>query len=360
MRLSFLIGLAALAGQTAYAADFETLADGAIRHTASGWTFPKAVGDFQRVGDPQGIAGTRDGVANYEFTADGNQYSATVYVYPPDSPAEDASLEGAKAALVYRLKAVPLAQSWSEGPFRAGKSPVLVGEKAFYKIGIGPESYQTNLYYFDTGKWVVKFRISVQKSVKGTFQALDTFIRNQPWESLGLTAESCTGSACKTDRAIAMHGMIPEQISLLLVGAKLKEVFPREIPACEAGALESALTAASPAPAADPPEPIEIAAACTPEKGSRASFLRITLAQDMLDKLESESPDGLSLRGPITFVVLNRGKESFYTQMHDGRLDAATIARMLKGFGVGKHVIFARGDKNGMNAKPVSRFIADL
>jgi hypothetical protein len=360
MRMLFLMGLAALTSQTAYAQEFQNLAEGAVRHSASGWTFPKAVGNFQRVGDPEGIAGTPDGVATYEWSDNGNQNTATVYVYPPDTRAEDASLEGAKAALVSRLKAVPLAQSWSEGPFRAGKTPVLVGEKAFYKIGIGPDSSQTNLYYFDTGKWVVKIRLSAQKTMKGTFQALDTFVRDLPWDSLGLTAESCTGSACKADRAIAMHGMIPEQISILLVGSKLKEVFPREMPACEASALESALTAASPAPATDPPEPIEITAACTPGKGSRASFLRITLAQDMLDKLESESPDGLSLRGPITFVVLNRGKESFYTQMHDGRLDAATIARMLKGFGEGKHIIFARGDKNGMNAKPVSRFIADL
>src|SRR5688572_20130920 len=114
MRLPILVGLAALTGQTAYAEEFQTLADGAIRHTASGWTFPKAIGNFQRVGDPQGIAGTRDGVANYEWSDNGNQNTATVYVYPPDTRADDASLEGAKAAIVYRLKAVPLAQSWSE------------------------------------------------------------------------------------------------------------------------------------------------------------------------------------------------------------------------------------------------------
>ena len=59
----------------------------------------------------------------------------------------------------------------------------------------------------------------------------------------------------------------------------------------------------------------------------RASFLRVTLAQDMLDTINSQSPDGLSLRGPMTFVVVNRGKESIYTQMHDGRLDAAQHRR---------------------------------
>lgn len=358
MKLVLLLGLTALTAQTAYAEPFQKQADGAVLHTASGWTFPQSIGDFQRVGDPQGIAGTPDGIANYEFVVNGNQHSATVYVYPPDSRAADASLEGAKAAIVARLKSLPLAQLWSEGPFRAGTAPVLVGEKAFYKIGIGPQSYQTNLYYFDTGKWIVKIRLSVQKTEKETFQALDTFVRNQPWDSLGLTAESCTGIACRTDRAIASHGMIPEQISILMVGSKLKEVFPRELPACEASTIESALTAASPAPTGDPPQPIEIAAACAPGKGVRASFLRVTLAQDMLEAINSQSPDGLSLRGPITFVVVNRGKESIYTQMHDGRPDAATIARMLQVSDDDERV-FAKADRNGKNATPESRFIAD-
>ena len=360
MRLCLLIGFAALAGQSAHAEQYQQLADGAFRHPESGWTFPAAVGDFKRVGDPIGIAGMRDAVANYELLANGNKHAATVYVYPPDSRAEDASLDGAKAAIVAQLKSLPLAQLWSEGPFRAGKTPVLVGDKAFYKIGIGPDSYQTNLYYFDTGKWVVKVRLSVQKTEKDTFRALDAFVRDLPWDSLGLTAESCTGSACRIDRAIPMHGMIPEQLAIMLVGSKLKEVFPRELPPCEGGALETALTAASPAPASDPPQPIEIAAACTPGKGVRASFLRVTLPQDMLDSIISGSPDGLSLRGPMTFVVVNRGRGSIYTQMHDGRLDAPSITRMLQGSADDKNLQFAKGDKNGKNATYEGRFIVDL
>ncbi|HET9475117.1 MAG TPA: hypothetical protein VFO82_14555, partial [Steroidobacteraceae bacterium] len=148
------------------------------------------------------------------------------------------------------------------------------------------------------------------------------------------------------------------QISILMVGSKLKEIFPRDLPACEVSAIESALTPASPAPTSDAPQPIEIAAACAPGKGVRASFLRVTLAQDLLESINSQSPDGLSLRGPITFVIVNRGKESFYTQMHDGRPDAATIARMLQASGDGERV-FAKADKNGKNATLESRFIAD-
>src|SRR5688572_155545 len=89
MKLVLILGLSALTAQTAHAEPFQKLADGAVLHTASGWTFPQSIGDFQRVGDPQGIAGTPDGVANYEFVVNGNKQSATVYVYPPDSRAEE-------------------------------------------------------------------------------------------------------------------------------------------------------------------------------------------------------------------------------------------------------------------------------
>jgi hypothetical protein len=302
-----------LTGRTVCAENFQELADGGVRHTESGWVFPKAVGEFQRVGNPEEVAGTRDKVAKYERSAEGNRIAATVYVYPADSRAEDASLEGAKAVIVAGLKSAALAQSWSEGPFRAGKTPVLVGEKAFYKIGIGPDSSQTNLYYFDTGKWVVKIRLTPQKTEKDTFQSLDTFVRDQSWDSLGLTTETCTGSACRADRPVAVHGALPEQL-----------------------------------------------AGCAPAKGMRASFVRMTLSQDIRDKIEIQSPDGLSLRDPLTFVVLSNGKNSIYTQMHDGPLDAASVARMLETLRGTRHTIFANGDKRGKNAKPVIRFVGEM
>jgi hypothetical protein len=352
--------LALLAGRTVCAENFQELADGGVRHTESGWLFPKAIGEYQRVGNPEEVAGTRDKVAKYERSTEGNRIAATVYVYPPDSRAEDAPLEGAKAVLVAGLKSADLAQLWSEGPFRAGKTPVLVGEKAFYKIGIGPDSSQTNLYYFDTGKWVVKIRMSPQKTEKDTFQSLDTFVRDQSWDSLELTTETCTGRACRADRPLAVHGALPEQLAMLLVNAKLKDVFPREMPACEAGALEAALAAPGPQQADGQPEPLHVAAGCAPAKGMKASFVRMTLSQEIRDKIELQSPDGLSLRDPLTFVVLSNGKNSIYTQMHDGPLDAASVARMLETLRGTRHMIFANADKRGKNAKPVIRFVGEM
>jgi hypothetical protein len=353
----FASAIALILFRAAHAEDFEKVADEALRHTESGWIFPKAVGDFQRVGEPQKITGTRDCAARYDRSANGLQSTATVYLYPADSPAADASLDGAKAAIVADLKNTPLVQLWSEGPFRAGKTLPLLGEKAFYKVGIGPQSSQTNLYYFDTGKWVVKVRLSVQKTEEDTFQKLDTFVRDLPWDSLGLSTDSCTGPACRTDRLIAAHGALPEQLAMLLITSKLKEVFPREMPPCDAGTLGTVLTAESATQAEGEAQPLEVMAACAPRKGWKASFLRMTLAEDILLMLETRSPDGLSLRGPISFVALNQGKNTIYTQMHDGKLDGTSVGRILEALNAEAPLAFATADKSGKNPKSVPRFI---
>jgi hypothetical protein len=86
----------------------------------------------------------------------------------------------------------------------------------------------------------------------------------------------------------------------------------------------------------------------------------MTLSQEIRDKIELQSPDGLSLRDPLTFVVLSNGKNSIYTQMHDGPLDAASVARMLETLRGTRHMIFANADKRGKNAKPVIRFVGEM
>ena len=352
---AWLAFVSATAISTGFTQDFATLADGAARHTASGWVFPKSVGEFQRVGEPEVIAGMRDAVAQYERSANGLKTTATVYVYPPDSQAADSSLAGARRAIEQGLKSAN-AQIWSEGPFRASQSPELVGEKTFYKIGIGPDSSQTNLYYFDTGKWVVKIRLSVQKTDKDTFQRVDAFVRGQSWADFGLTAENCTGSACRVSRPIPVHGALPEQLAVLLVSAKLKEVFPSKLPACDANALAAALIAPDETQSGAS-EPIRLIAACSPDKGIRASFLRMDLDQDIRDSIESRSPDGLSMRGPITFVVRSDGKSSIYTMMLDGALDTASVTQMVEVINGKTSTAFARGDKHGKNPQLEIRFI---
>ncbi len=332
---------------------FTSLPDGAVKHVASGWVFPKTQGEFQRGSDPTIAPGTTaDAVGEYERSANGLRTTATVYVYPPDSPADDGGLAGAREAIEAKLASVRLAQVWSQGPFKAGEAPGLVGEKTFYKIGIGANSSQTNLYYFNTGKWIVKVRMSVQKTEKETFQLLDSFVRGLPWRELGLTAESCTGSACKVSRPIPTHGALPEQLAVLLATQKLEEIIPSKPPACDLDTLVTAFAASG-----GRTEPISAVAACSPKKGVRASFLRMDLGQDIRDELEKKSPDGLSLRGPMSFVVRSDGKKSIYTMLIDGPLDAATIEQMLKGLDGDSDATFAKADKQGMNPQLESRFL---
>ena len=337
--------IAAVASVSAALAEDAAKPPDAVKHGPSGWLFPGAVGDFVRIGEVRFVGDTKDAVAQYQRSANGLQTNATVYVYPHNSPAGDAPLAGARRAIQIGLADAGLVQVWSEGPFKAGKSPELVGEKSFYKIGIGPDSSQSNLYYFDTGQWVIKFRLSVEKTEKETFQLLDSFVREQPWSELGLNAETCTGSACRVSRPIPVHGALPEQLALLLVGAKLKDVFPGKLEACDTNALAAALTAPT-VPGASP-EPIRIVAACLQDKRVRASFLRMDLGPDILESIESKSPDGLSLRGPITFVARSDGKQTLFTMMVDGPLDAATADQMLEVLKGKAATPFAKADKNG-------------
>ena len=349
----WLVGLVLAPAGIAQAGNLEKLADDALKHVPSGWVFPKTIGEFQR-GEVQEISGTHDVAAQYD--ANGLHSRATVYVYPPDSPAGDASLAGARAAIKSLLKSTGLAETFSEGPFRAGKAPLLVGEKTFFKIGVGPDTTMTNLYYFDTGKWVVKLRLSVDKVEKATFPQIDNFVREQRWDSLGLSVDNCTGAACRVERPIPLHGRLPEQLAILLLNSKVSEVFPKELPECDVGALQTALGTAN-GKQGDAPQPIRVAAACAPKKGVRASFLRMEFDQEIRDSIEMQSPDGLSLRGPMTFVVLNSGKSSIYTQMYDGSHDAASLQRMLAAFGGEDPVKFATADKHGKDPQPVMRFI---
>jgi hypothetical protein len=342
-----------LVASSAFAQDFTPLSDSAFEHVASGWVFPKQVGEFVRRDDPRVVDGLQDAYAAYDRTANGLSTYVTVYVYPADSPVADAPLEGARQAIAENLaKSGGLAQVFSEGPFRVGASPELIGEKTFYKIGMGPDSSQTNLYYFDLGKWVVKVRITVQKTEKDTFRLVDAFVRGLPWDELGVSPETCNGDACRLTRPIPVHGLLPEQLALLLVGQKIDPVFPAKPPGCDAEAIAAAL-----AVPAEEGATIRLAASCALKKGIRASFLRVDLAQDMLQTFERDSPDGLSLRGPITFVARGDGKRSTYALMTDGPLDAQAVGQMLETLGGSGPVPFAKADKNGKNPQLEMRLV---
>ncbi|HKE95809.1 MAG TPA: hypothetical protein VKB34_15945 [Povalibacter sp.] len=349
------IWLAAVFVAPAGADVLEKLDNGDLRHGASGWVFPKQLGEFAREGDPVVVNAT-DSVAQYK---DAHDASATVYVYPGTSSAPDASFAGARAAAEEALKDASLAQSWSEGPFRVGSTRALVGDKVFYKIGLGPGAAQSVLYFFDTGPWIIKFRISGPTADKAVFKRTDDFVRDQSWDSLAVTAQNCTGSACLTERPLPIHGAMPEMLAVLLVDQKLDALFPKQPGACDAAAIQAAFSV-EPAKQADgTPAPIEAVAACAPAKDLKVSFVRMSLPPDMLTMFERESPDGLSLRGPISFIVLGDRRQTRFTQMRDGRLGSGEIAQLLEGLGSSGSAgaDFATGNRNGKAATPVIRFL---
>jgi len=345
----------ALLAQPGQAQPLRPAADEAVEHTGSGWVFPKHVGDYTRGSDPECIAGTaNDCGANYE---DSRAMAATVYVYPDDSPAADASYAGAKAVIEQDLEQQPFAQAWSEGPFRVGSARPLVGEKIFYKIGIGADSTQTSLYFFDTGRWIVKIRISGRTTDASVFRRTDDFVRAQPWDSLDLGAQACTGSACRTERPLAIHGSTPEMLASLLVDQALEEVFPKDLPPCDAVALAAAL-AAEPRKRADgAPEPVEAVAACSPRRGVKTSFVRLSLSSDVLSKIELDSPDGLSLRGPLSFAVVAEGRSGFLTELRDGMLDEQDAARLIEALDDEARADFATANGDGKHPQLTPRFL---
>lgn len=302
------------------------------------------------------IPGSSDYAANYERVDKGVTTLATIYVYPPNSTALDASFPLAKAAVEIGLKGTALAQSWSEGPFRVVGERPLVGNKVFYKIGIGPDSSQTSLYLFETGRWNLKIRITVPKIAEDTTLKVDGFVRALPWQSLALTDENCTGSACRVDRALAVHGMIPEMLAALL-SSKLPSVFADDTADCNPDALASAFTAPYQRNSRNLAEPVAVFARCSPKKGMDASFVRMVFPDEMASKIEMESPDGITLRRPISFVILRDQKSARYTEMHDGTLASGDMAAILARLNGNPRTDFATADRDGRKPKAIIRFI---
>ena len=333
---------------------FATLEDDAISHVASGWIFPRQIGEFERVGTPVIVEGTSDVAAEYQ---DSRMMNATVYVYPPTTIVQDAKLEGAKAVIEHDLANEALAQRWSEGPFRAGTTPLLLGAKVFYKVGLGPDSWQTSLYLFETGPWIVKVRITGPSADQGVFQRADGFVREQRWDSLGLTAATCAGVACDVARVTPIHASLPETLARLLVDQTFDRVFPRDMPDCDAASVHAAFDAAPRMKADGTPEVGEIVASCAPKPGYEASFVRLTFPADVLSRLELESPDGLSLRGPLSFAVLGDGKGSVFTEMRDGALSIDDVTALLAALGGDGRADFATANRSGKQSAAIIDFI---
>ena len=346
--------LCLLAAGTTAAQSFNKLADGSFQHPDSGWLFPQRVGEFEREKDPEFFGSARDGVASY---TDAFEDNATVYVYSPRTDAIDASYSRSKALIEQDLKKYPLSQSWSEGPFRVGKAVPLVGEKIFFKVGIGPGSSHSYLFYFDTGPWIVKVRLSGPTADKDVFARVDGFVRELPWDSLGLAADSCTGTACRPERPMAIHGNALETIALLLVQKNVPRIFPKDAPACDPATIAAALDA-EPAKGPDGTPQLINNSACVLGKATKANFIRLNLTDEITAKLGG-GPDGLSLRGPISLVAVGNRKSSALSWLHDGKLDADGVSRILSTLENDAGPSFGTAKANGTDLKLVTRFLDD-
>jgi hypothetical protein len=179
---------------------------GTYRHHDSGWTFPRQIGDFTRVGFPQDVDGTVDVAAHYERTTASGRLTAIIDVYPKDSSASQANYADAVKAL--RDQSPNNAQEIQQ-VLRIQRPAPLLAVKTFYETKAGSDTNpnatpgHSVLYFIDTGHWIVKIRTRTDRTNAASRSASDAFVLNQPWESLGLTKETCTGPACVTGNADA-------------------------------------------------------------------------------------------------------------------------------------------------------------
>jgi hypothetical protein len=338
----------------AVAAGLEPQADKSVRHAESGWIFPNNVGPLKILTEAQALGGSGDVAASYAKGEGENRIVATVYVYPARSPALDASYDGAKSAIIAHVNGpLSMAQLWSEGPFTVGSDRLLTGRKAFYKLGLGPTSVATNLYFYDVGTWIVKVRVT-GKETEDTLKIADAFVRALPWNSLRIAPGECTGYACTNARPVAIHAFVPEMLAMLFTDKA--QITPEKSQVdCEASAMMASLAA--------PPKTNEKGLASPVEKVTdcragdvNVGVVRFVLPSEMLAKLV-ESPDGLTLSGPFTFVVARDGKMTHLAELHDGAMDASTTAAMIARLKAGSQVDFATRQSKDDKLSPVIRFI---
>lgn len=357
MRIFCLISIAALLPPVFPAMASATLESGpndAIQHKESGWLFPKKVGTLDRKDKPSAISGTDDVFAQYETGKGGEKIITTVYLYPAKSVALDSSYSGAQAAIEQRLRGpLSLAQLWSEGPFTVGKQRKLMGRKSFYKGSLGPNSVADSLYYYDTGRWIVKIRMTGPEAAKA-YEVGDEFVRSLPWDSLNIVEDECTGYSCTVSRPIAIHGMIPEMLATLLTKQNALSV-DEGGPNCTSAQIVESLAAKPKLSAEGLASPVEKIANCR-AGGQDVGFVRFVLPRPVLEKLET-APDGLTLTGPFTFATIKRGNDIELAELHDGAMDTKAVDGVLDRINAKRQVVFSTLNLKDGKTTPVMRHL---
>jgi hypothetical protein len=153
----------------AFADPIHAITDGAYWHHDSGWVFAQKIGEFELVGIPQDVAGSRDAVAYYARTDVGVRTVAAVDVYPEDSARVEEKVAG------------DLKQQ-SEDAMVIGPGESLRATRVVYASTSG--SAMTVRYFIAMREWRVRIEVKAPASDATTLPALDAFVRGQRWESL--------------------------------------------------------------------------------------------------------------------------------------------------------------------------------
>lgn len=164
-------------------------AEGAYHHPGSHMVFPERVGPFQRVQITQFAPSEKNVGIGYNHYNARAPVSATVYVYPaprvvslgsPPGVAENAKahlLQGHLEALKKEiLGAHPDARLISDEAFAlAASGGPHEGRRVRFefacRFGSGPQDAISELYLFQDGNWLVKYRITFPKVTASEAQA---------------------------------------------------------------------------------------------------------------------------------------------------------------------------------------------
>jgi len=147
-RLMILVLLCCAPGFAA-ADPIHAIADGAYWHHDSGLVFPRKIGEFELVGIPQDVAGSREAVAYYARGVAGARTVAAVTAYP--------------------VEAIDLGEG-------------LRAELDAHSTGTGDAV--TLRYFVAKRDWRVRIEVAVPAPDADTHSSIEAFIRGLQWKSL--------------------------------------------------------------------------------------------------------------------------------------------------------------------------------
>lgn len=157
----------------------------AFWHHGSGWIFPRQIGGFELVRSPYQIDGNDDVGAQYEMVVDGRLRTAEVVIYYPTSAARGAKLDTARTAMQSMpSQGKPVALK-SEGKLVIKQRPEIAGVTTSYFSPSDAGDRNLGLYFLQTSNWVVAIRTAAPASDSDATTALDQFIQQQRWDTLG-------------------------------------------------------------------------------------------------------------------------------------------------------------------------------